>query len=132
MNTVVAVPSTPPGGMDAPLSAHFGHCELYTLLTLEEEQIKEVRVIPNVPHQQGGCMAPVNHLAENGVQVLIAGGMGMRPLMGFQQVGIEVYHCGSARSVGEAVTAWLRGNLPRFGQMHTCGGGDPHHAHPSH
>ncbi len=130
MNTVVAVPSLSPGGLEAPISAHFGHCEIYTLLTLEQGVIKDVRVIPNVPHQQGGCMAPVNHLADHGVQVLIAGGMGMRPLMGFQQVGIDVFHCGDTRSVGEAITAWIQGMLSQFGQMHTCGGGENHPHHP--
>ena len=56
-------------------------------------------------------MAPVKHLAQNGVQVLIAGGMGMRPLMGFNQVGIDVLHGGSAQTVGEAVDALLNGRL---------------------
>ncbi|MBW1776044.1 MAG: NifB/NifX family molybdenum-iron cluster-binding protein [Deltaproteobacteria bacterium] len=130
MTKIIAVPSLSPGGLDASISAHFGHCEIYTLLSVEEGEVQDVRVIPNVPHQQGGCMAPVNHLADHGVNVLIAGGMGMRPLMGFHQVGIDVFHCGMSQTVGEAVGAYLQGSLPAFGQMHTCGGGDPHHAHP--
>ena len=35
-------------------------------------------------------MVPVDLLAKRGVKILIAGGMGMRPLMGFNQVGIDV------------------------------------------
>jgi predicted Fe-Mo cluster-binding NifX family protein len=68
-------------------------------------------------------MAPVQHLASNGVKQLIAGGMGLRPLMGFNQVGIEVYFGNGARTVGEAVNAMLAGRLPQFQQEHTCGGG---------
>jgi predicted Fe-Mo cluster-binding NifX family protein len=68
-------------------------------------------------------MAPVNHLAQNGVQVLIAGGMGMRPLMGFKQAGINVLYGGSVQTVGEAVEAYLRGNLEQFTMDFTCGGG---------
>jgi predicted Fe-Mo cluster-binding NifX family protein len=79
MNALVAVPSENPGGLDASLGAHFGHCDMYTLINVEDAEIKDVKVIPNVPHQQGGCMAPVNYLSENGVNALIAGGMGMRP-----------------------------------------------------
>jgi predicted Fe-Mo cluster-binding NifX family protein len=123
MNHVIAIPSENPGGLEAGLGAHFGHCDLYTLVKVENGAVAEVRVIPNVPHQQGGCMAPVQHLASNGVNLLIAGGMGLRPLMGFNQVGIEVYHGGTARNVGEAVQAMLAGRLARFGQEHTCGGG---------
>ncbi len=123
MKALVAIPSVNPGGLDAPLGAHFGHCDLYTLVRVEDDQVAENRVIPNVPHQQGGCMAPVQHLAQHGVNLLIAGGMGMRPLMGFNQVGIEVYYGGESQTVGEAVTALIEGRLSRFGQEHTCGGG---------
>ena len=96
---------------------------MYTLVNVEDAQVKDVKVIPNVPHQQGGCMAPVNYLSENGVKALIAGGMGMRPLMGFNQVGIEVYSGGASRTVGEAVNALVSGELAQFSQEHTCGGG---------
>jgi predicted Fe-Mo cluster-binding NifX family protein len=133
MKTVIAIPSSMPGGMDAPLGAHFGHCDLYTLVTVADGDIQKVDVIPNVPHQQGGCMAPVRYLADNGAQKLIAGGMGLRPLMGFNQVGIEVYYGGDAKTVGDAVSALLNGKLPQFSQQHTCGGGGGHqpfqHAH---
>ena len=123
MNTVVALPSESPGGLEANLSAHFGHCDVYTLVTVEDDQIKEVSLLPGVPHAQGGCMAPVQHLAGNGAKVLIAGGMGMRPLMGFNQVGIKVFHGGGSRAVKEAVEAFVQGRLPEFSQEHTCGGG---------
>lgn len=123
MSTVIAVPSTQPGGLEAPLGAHFGHCDLYTLISIDDGQIAQVDVIPNVPHQQGGCMAPVQYLADKGAKILIAGGMGMRPLMGFSQVGITVYHGGQAQTVDEAVAAWLDGKLQPFTPQQTCGGG---------
>ena len=120
---IVAIPSGHPGGLEAPLGAHFGHCDLYTVVKVAEGQVLEVGTLPNVPHQQGGCMAPVNHLAQHGVQVLIAGGMGMRPLMGFHQVGIRVLYGNGAQTVGEAVEALLQGQLPQFSTEFTCGGG---------
>ena len=123
MSTIVAIPSSNPGGLDAMLGAHFGHCDLYTLVTIEDKAIQSVNVIPNVPHAQGGCMAPVQYLADNGTQALIAGGMGFRPLMGFNQVGISVYFGGEAKNVGEAVNAFIEDKLPQFSQEHTCGGG---------
>ena len=124
MNTsLIAIPSGNPGGLDAPLGAHFGHCDLYTLVAVEDNKIVDVSVIPNVPHQQGGCMAPVQYLAGKGVKQLIAGGMGLRPLMGFNQVGIEVFHGGMANTVGEAVQSAIDGKLVEFQQSHTCGGG---------
>lgn len=123
MSRVIAIPSISPGGLEAPVGAHFGHCDLYTLVTAENGSVSDVKVIPNVPHQQGGCMAPVQYLANNGVTQMIAGGMGLRPLMGFNQMGISVYFGGDAQTVGEAVQAMLAGKLSEFKQEQTCGGG---------
>jgi predicted Fe-Mo cluster-binding NifX family protein len=124
MKAVIAVPSSPPGGLEADIGQHFGHCDLYTLVTIAEGRIEAVNVIPAIPHEHGGCMAPVQYLAQNGVHGLIAGHMGMRPLMGFAQMGIDVFQGGDARTVGEAVQSLLSGQLPQFGQQHACGGGD--------
>jgi predicted Fe-Mo cluster-binding NifX family protein len=123
MNAVIAIPSAPPGGLEAEVGQHFGHCEMYTLVSIAEGQIKEINVIPAIAHEHGGCMAPVQYLAQNGVQGLIAGHMGMRPLMGFAQMGIDVFQGGTARTVGEAVQSLLEGRLAQFGQQHACGGG---------
>lgn len=123
MEKIIAVPSENPGGLDAYVGAHFGHCDLYTLVQVVNGELKEIKVISNVPHEQGGCLAPVQHLANNGVTQMIAGGMGLRPLMGFNQVGIEVYYGGESRTVRQAVRAMLEGKLPAFKQENTCGGG---------
>lgn len=119
----IAIPSTMPGGLESALGMHFGHCDIYTVVDVENGEVASVGTLPNVPHQQGGCMAPVNHLAGNNVNVLIAGGMGMRPLMGFNQVGIAVFYGGTASTVGEALNALLAGKLQQFTPQQTCGGG---------
>lgn len=124
MNTIVAIPSVDPGGMEASVDAHFGHCGVYTIVEIENSEVKDVRLLPNVPHEQGGCMAPVNHLKTNDVKILIAGGMGFRPLAGFNQVGIDVYHNGGAPTVGAAIQAFIHDSLTPFSQEHTCGGGN--------
>ena len=49
--------------------------------------------------------------------------MGMRPLMGFNQMGIQVYFAGSYPTVGAAVQAFSEGKLTPFTMEHTCGGG---------
>ncbi|MBG0791869.1 MAG: dinitrogenase iron-molybdenum cofactor biosynthesis protein [Desulfovibrionaceae bacterium] len=126
METLVAVPTAEPGGMDAPVDAHFGHCAMYTLVKVADGEVKEVSSVPSCPHIQGGCMAPVNYLADLKVKALISGGMGMRPLMGFNQVGIQVYHGSGAPTVKAAVEAFLHESLPVFTVDQTCGGGGGH------
>ena len=121
MSTVVAVPSAMPGGLDAQMGMHFGHCDIYTIVEIEDNKIKSVSTLENVPHQQGGCLAPVQHLASHNVNVLLAGGMGMRPLMGFMQSGIKVFYAAGCATVGEAVQKLVAGELPAFSANHSCG-----------
>lgn len=126
MNSILlAVPSANPGGLEAGMGMHFGHCDLYTLVEVDVEgkTVQSVRTLSSIPHQQGGCLAPVQYLADNGVNKLLAGGMGMRPLMGFQQTGIEVLFAGNFATVGDAVNAYLEGKLPPFTTDFTCQGG---------
>lgn len=118
----LAVPSDLPGGLEAKLNMHFGHCEIYTLIYLEDGVIKNVSTLPSIPHKEGSCITAVSHLAENGVTALLAGGMGMRPLMASQQAGIAVYRAADMFLVGDAVKAFMAGNLPEFTTDFTCKG----------
>ncbi|MBO4369641.1 MAG: NifB/NifX family molybdenum-iron cluster-binding protein [Desulfovibrio sp.] len=105
------------------MGMHFGHCDVFTLVSIEENEVKEVSTLINPPHEQGGCLAPVQLLASQGVKALLAGGMGFRPLMAFNQVGIKAFYSGTFTKVGDAVKAFLAGQLPEFSQEHTCHGG---------
>jgi predicted Fe-Mo cluster-binding NifX family protein len=118
--TLVAVPSCAPGGIDAQISEHFGHCDLFTLVEIDNGEVTKVDSLPDVAHQQGGCMVPVALLANRGVKILIAGGMGMRPLAGFNQVGVDVYKNGAASTVGQAIQAFLSGSMTRFSPQSSC------------
>lgn len=123
MDTIVAIPSAGPEGLDAGIDAHFGHCAMYTLVKIVDSEVNSVESIPSCPHEQGGCLAPVQYLSDKNVTVLISGGMGFRPLMGFNQAGIKVYHGNGALSVGQAVEAYIKNSLPEFSPEQTCGGG---------
>lgn len=121
---IIAIPSETPGGMEAAVSPHFGHCDVFTLIDLAAGEVKGVRVLPNTGHAQGGCMDAVLFLKNAGAEALVAGGMGMRPLLGFQQVGIEVYFGGDAATVDDAVRLIIAGQAPKFGPAQVCGGGE--------
>ncbi len=120
---IIAVPSTQPGGVDANVDRHFGHCGIYTIAKVENGKITSVTTLESIPHAQGGCLAPVEHLASHGVTTLLAGGMGMRPLVGFQQAGVTVCFAGNCATVGEALSAFTEGKLQPFSTQNTCTGG---------
>jgi len=120
---LIAIPSESPGGLDSTISEHFGHCGAFTIVDVEGGEIGGVEIVANGGHEQGGCMAPVQLLKQRGVEILLAGGMGQRPLAGFQQVGITVHFKGEAESVGDAVELFIKGGCPAFDEAQTCGGG---------
>lgn len=119
----IAVPSIETGGIDGQRSGHFGHCDVFTLVDVEGGEIKHVSTIPNHSHVQGGCMVPVNLLAEHNVSVLIVGGIGMRPLAGFRQVGIDVYYDITRQEIKPVVEDLIAGELPMIEDNQVCGGG---------
>ncbi len=121
---LIAIPSDTTDGLDAAISDHFGHCAAFTLVTVDDNVIGEVSILENAGHVEGGCMAPVTLLKERGVEILLAGGMGGRPLAGFQQVGIDVHHKENAGTVREAVELFVSGGCRSFGEAQTCGGGE--------
>lgn len=122
-NGRIAVPSNGNGGLDGQRSGHFGHCDVFTLVDVENGQIKEVSTIQNQEHVQGGCMVPVILLAGYNVTALVVGGIGMRPLMGFRQVGIDVYHDARRVEIKPVVEDLIAGRLPVISDDQVCGGG---------
>ncbi len=119
----IAIPSEGEGGLDGKRAGHFGHCDVFTLIDVEDNEIKEVSILRNQEHVQGGCMVPVNLLAGNNVQKLVVGGIGLRPLMGFKQVGIDVYHDSERLDIRPVVEDLIADKLSIIGEDQVCGGG---------
>ncbi len=122
-NGRIAIPSIGNGGLEGERAGHFGHCDVFTFIDVENGAIKEVSTIQNQEHVQGGCMVPVNLLAGHKVSALIVGGIGMRPLMGFKQVGINVYHDDQRIEIKPVVEDLIAGKLEMIEDNQVCGGG---------
>jgi predicted Fe-Mo cluster-binding NifX family protein len=122
-NGRIAIPSLQQGGLDGIRAGHFGHCDVFTLVDVKGGQIEQVTTLANKEHVQGGCMVPVNLLGQNGVTALVVGGIGMRPLMGFKQVGIDVYYDGERRDIRPVVEDLIAGKLQQISNDQVCGGG---------
>jgi predicted Fe-Mo cluster-binding NifX family protein len=106
------------------VSGHFGHPECFCMVAVDpssREILGEVRRVPP-PHEPGRL--PV-WLAEQGVQVVLASGIGHRAVSLLESRGIEVLSGVPQRPTSEVVQLWLDGLLPAG--TNTCGHGSGEH-----
>jgi ATP-binding protein involved in chromosome partitioning len=92
------------------MSPHFGHCEHFALIDVDEQSKKILRkeLVPSPGHQPG--LLP-KWLAEQGVSIVIAGGMGSRAQSIFQQNNIVVIIGTMENDPEKAVLNYLDGQL---------------------
>lgn len=101
----IAIPLT-----NGRLSFHFGHCECFALLDVDdaEQKILGREDVWAPPHQPG--MLPA-WLARRGANVVLAGGMGQRAQGLFAEQGIRVVVGATAKTPEGLVSDYLGGTL---------------------
>jgi len=95
---------------DDVVAAHFGYCEQFAIFDVDEERREVTRkeLVPSPGHQPG--LLP-EWLAEQGVSVVIAGGMGSRAQGLFNQNHISVVIGALEGDPEKAVLNYLNGIL---------------------
>ena len=92
------------------LSMHFGHCETFALLQVDEANRRIVgREDASPPPHEPGVLP--RWLAEKQANVIIAGGMGQRAQALFAQNNIKVVTGASAETPETLVEQYLKGTL---------------------
>lgn len=90
------------------LCAHFGHCQEFAILTIENGKIAKQETLTPPPHAPG--VIP-NWIADQGCTDIIVGGMGEAAQDIFRQRDIQVL-CGAPTDTPENLAAlYLKGNL---------------------
>lgn len=74
--------------LNGQLTAHFGHCEKFAIVDVEDNKVVNEELITPPVHQPG--VYP-KYLADQGVHVIIAGGMGQKAQDLFAMNNIEVH-----------------------------------------
>jgi predicted Fe-Mo cluster-binding NifX family protein len=101
---------------------HFGHCEMYTVFSVDEK--KQITGSESIASPSGcGCKSNIaSVLREQGVEVMLAGNMGMGAMNVLNAQGIRVIR-GCAGDATDIAVAYLNGQIGDSGI--SCG----HHGH---
>lgn len=103
MKRRIAVPTQ--GGI---LCAHFGHCQYFTILDIEDHSVTSESTLEPPPHEPGILPA---WIARQGVTDVIAGGIGQRAIQLFNGHQINVFVGAPLKSPKELAEDLINGSL---------------------
>lgn len=120
----IAIPSK-----EKMVDGHFGHCEYFTIYTVNDEH--------KIIHEElfespAGCGCKSNlagTFQQKGVSLLLAGGIGQGAINVLNQHGIEVFR-GCSGNVRLLTEEFLKGAVVDSGE--TCNHQQHHHGHNEH
>ena len=106
----IAVSADSKDGLDSAVSPHFGRCAAFVLVDVEGDQVTTVTSIDN-PYFHGHQPGQVpQFISEQGVHVMLTGGMGGRAVQFFDQANVEAV-TGASGTVGDSIDSYLSGAL---------------------
>ncbi len=86
---------------------HFGRCQSYTIVEIENNEILKKSIIDNPGHEPG--FLP-KFLSEKGVNCILAGGMGPRAINLFEEKNVEAI-VGVHGSIDKVIEDFLNHNI---------------------
>ena len=97
-------------GLGGQISQHFGRCPYYLIVEVEGLEIVKTETVNNPYYNSHSPGMVPQFINEQGVNVMIAGGMGPRAIDMFTSLGIEAVS-GAVGNVGNILQAYLRGEI---------------------
>jgi predicted Fe-Mo cluster-binding NifX family protein len=105
------------------LCAHFGHCEKFAIVEVNDRVI--TKISGHIPPEHVPGLYP-RWVAQFGVTDVIAGGMGQKAIMLFNEQNINVFVGAPVKSPSELVTDFIENKLSL--EANYCNH-DGHHGH---
>ncbi|NJE48979.1 dinitrogenase iron-molybdenum cofactor [Thermococcus sp. 9N3] len=92
---------------ESEVSEHFGRTRRFAIVDAENGEIRDVRIV-EFPFEEHGPGDIPNFLREQGVEVVLAYGIGRKAIAHFEALGVQVIP-GIGGKARKAVEAFLRG-----------------------
>lgn len=120
----IAIPT-----VEGRLCSHFGHCEIFSFAEINDETREITNIYTGAPEEGISCQC-AGWLADQGTDIVLAGGIGGRPMMMLAENGIKVITGCPEMEIKEIVSAFLEENLTTG--ENSCGHDDHHNCHGGH
>jgi len=118
--TKIAIPSMSNSGLESEVCGHFGSCEYFTIVDVQDKAIAGIKAINNMsPDGEHNCAAPSIVLKSHNVETVLVSGIGGRPLMSLTEKKIKVF-AGAVGKVSDAVQDYNNGLLQELSTNGTC------------
>ena len=114
----VCIPTANDGGLEDTVSEHFGRANSFTIVDLDSG---EVKVIRNKSIHMGGKLYPPEIMAREKVDAMICKGIGVKALMRFSELRIDVY-ISEGGKVKDILECFRRGDLKKADIGDGCSG----------
>ncbi|MFX0059042.1 MAG: NifB/NifX family molybdenum-iron cluster-binding protein [Candidatus Hodarchaeota archaeon] len=111
---IVAVPSSGSGGLNELMFSRFGRCPSFTFITVENDEIREVKTFPNpASDTMGGAgIQAAQIIANNEAEELIVGLLGPNAAQSLNILNIKIYQAPDKElTIKEAINLYLKGKL---------------------
>lgn len=112
----IGVPSNGEKGLDEKVGEHFGRVPNYTIVDLENDNVK---VVPNTSHHMGGKGNPPEIMKNENVDAMVCQSLGRKAIDLFKRMGIEVY-VGAHGTVHDAIKSFKKDELQKADESNGC------------
>jgi len=110
----IAIPSSNGGGLEDTVAPVFARAPVFTIVDVENNEIRNVRTLQNQAAYAGGGAGPMaaQMLINEGVDTVIAAQVGPNAIGAIQAAGIRYYTFPAGTPIKEAVESVIQGKAP--------------------
>ena len=129
--TILAIPSMGNGGLSDTMSPRFGRCPSFTFVTIENDEIKAVKTVPNnaVNAMGGAGVQAAQTIGMNNAEAIVVGMLGPNAAQSLSALNIKMYQASNQNlTIKEIAESFIKGELkeisgPNVGSHYGMGGG---------
>lgn len=118
----ICIPVLAQQGMNSPISSHFGKADHFAMF---DEDTQTLTFFDNTGQHHGGALTPAELIHQAGANVVLCGGLGVKAVQLFEQLGIRVFNQASG-TVADVLAAYKAKALPEATNETACHDHDEH------